>query len=205
MKISEETELRHFGVLGMKWGRRKAHSDQAALTKVRSQSQRLSGLGKISDDELKKATERQDLLNQYKDRKGFGNLKKGDTLSNDEIKSFVARKDLERNAKGALGLFDPKRGKIKNMSDPELKKLSNRGELDMVQWSYGLKLSKKIKNMSDDEVSQALASVKEMRAKREKRSAMEKKYYEVEAGRVTKIKKLFGLSDSEWDYNWWNK
>lgn len=73
-------ELTHYGVLGMKWGRRKAQSpvntSKDHKTKTQLKKKRIS---EMSNEELKALTTRMQLEKQYSD------LKKTDTSSGKKI------------------------------------------------------------------------------------------------------------------------
>lgn len=62
------SDLKHFGILGMKWGRRKARtsgpSSSDSITARKLQSKKLN---ELSNDELKRLTTRLQLEKQYKD------------------------------------------------------------------------------------------------------------------------------------------
>lgn len=57
-------ELRHYGVLGMRWGRRRTPSAEASNTKTLLKTKKLE---ELSNDELKAITTRLQLEKQYKD------------------------------------------------------------------------------------------------------------------------------------------
>lgn len=63
-------ELRHFGILGMKWGLRKAKasgSDTSSEDHRTTSSLKKKKLSEMSNEELKKLTTRLQLEKQYKD------------------------------------------------------------------------------------------------------------------------------------------
>ena len=77
--MNEQEYLEHFGVLGMKWGRRKANVTESngkyydkkgrqvssdAATKLKAKSKRIN---EMSNEELKKVTERINIEKNYKD------------------------------------------------------------------------------------------------------------------------------------------
>jgi hypothetical protein len=62
------TVLKHIGILGMKWGRRKAKvSGPSSSDHKTSRSLKTKKLNELSNDELKKLTTRLQLEKQYKD------------------------------------------------------------------------------------------------------------------------------------------
>ena len=60
------TELRHFGVLGMKWGRRKG-SDNSSSDHKTAQSLKTKKLDELTNDELKILTNRMQLERSFKE------------------------------------------------------------------------------------------------------------------------------------------
>lgn len=71
MLIQEDEYLAHFGVLGMKWGRRKAKSSSGGSSRKRSKAKKVKKstlndeISKMSNDELKAAIARKQLEQQY--------------------------------------------------------------------------------------------------------------------------------------------
>jgi hypothetical protein len=62
-------ELKHVGVLGMKWGRRKSRSESSAPSSDHTTARSLQKkkLSEMSNEDLKKLTARLQLEKQYKD------------------------------------------------------------------------------------------------------------------------------------------
>lgn len=61
-------ELKHYGILGMRWGRRKGGSTSSADHST-AKGLKKKRLSELSNDELKKLTTRMQLEKQYKDLK----------------------------------------------------------------------------------------------------------------------------------------
>lgn len=60
-----DNELYHFGVLGMKWGRRKANSESSKSSSKKSKKR--VKLNEISSEELEKKVKRMNLEKRYND------------------------------------------------------------------------------------------------------------------------------------------
>jgi hypothetical protein len=60
-------EIKHVGVLGMKWGRRKSHSTSPSSDHTTARGLQKKHISELSNDELKKLTSRLQLEKQYKD------------------------------------------------------------------------------------------------------------------------------------------
>ena len=58
-----DNQLTHYGVLGMKWGVRKARGSSSVSTRRKSKGEELKN---ISDDELRKKINRMQMEKQYK-------------------------------------------------------------------------------------------------------------------------------------------
>jgi len=70
-------DLKHFGILGMQWGRRRYQTKDGTRTTlgkkrdesedyIKSRENKSKGLSRLSNDELKKLNERLQLENSYK-------------------------------------------------------------------------------------------------------------------------------------------
>ena len=60
-------ELTHYGVIGMKWGRRKASSGSSSADHISVSGLRKKKLNEMSNDELTQLTKRLQLERQYKE------------------------------------------------------------------------------------------------------------------------------------------
>lgn len=125
---SLNSELQHYGVLGMKWGVRRAvgsdglirrpaknakkidaapkSEDSKAVAGLRKKATTTENIKSMSDDEIRLTTDRVNLENNMKrlaittDNKKIYKLK--DQLSNDEIRSVNQRMQLEANLKESI-------------------------------------------------------------------------------------------------------
>jgi|WetSurMetagenome_2_1015567.scaffolds.fasta_scaffold10369_4 hypothetical protein len=79
-------ELKHVGILGMKWGRRKSRSANSIPSSDHTTARGLQKkhVSELSNDELKKLTTRLQLEKQYKDLKKT-DLSFGRKLANDML------------------------------------------------------------------------------------------------------------------------
>lgn len=62
-------KLMHYGVLGMKWGRRRGRSSSSSADHKTASRLKKKKLSEMSNDELKKLTQRMQLEKQYKSLK----------------------------------------------------------------------------------------------------------------------------------------
>lgn len=85
---SGEDILQHWGILGMKWGKRKAGSDSGGSS-TSSKSKKPQGKSDTTGDEKRKTSKDFDLTEAIK-------KKKVSELSNDEIRALQIRMQLER-------------------------------------------------------------------------------------------------------------
>ena len=100
--------LRHFGVLGMKWGVRKNRTTSRHPDSQQARNIGMKKLRSMTNDELKTYVERRKLEIQYKKKATIldraSAKKQIHEMSNKELKDFIERKDLEkefRNIKAA--------------------------------------------------------------------------------------------------------
>lgn len=123
----KELELKHTGVLGMKWGvRRKGPSKNSAdhdtLKKIRTKK-----LSDMSDEEIKAAVKRIRLIGQYKNANLIIKNKKISTMSNDELSAAINKSNLKKGVlqKNFFTGLTKLKG-IEKMTDAEVKGLLNR-------------------------------------------------------------------------------
>lgn len=72
-----DNQLTHYGVLGMKWGVRKARGSSSVSTRRKSKGEELKNM---SDDELRKKINRMQMEKQYKQLKSR-NLSTGEKIA----------------------------------------------------------------------------------------------------------------------------
>lgn len=121
----KQDELQHFGVLGMKWGRRNVKASTISADHARVKDIRKKKLKDMTDDEIKAVTKRAGLVLDYKKDKFYigGKKKKIKEMSNDELAKGIVRGKLSR-ADWRYGV--PRKKRIKEMSDEEVKKTLDR-------------------------------------------------------------------------------
>lgn len=94
--MAEDEFLEHYGVKGMKWGRKKApanpshtSADAARVNKIKTRVKK-NGLDNLSNDDIAKLNKRNQLISEYK-KANPGKVKKG----SDAVKSALeAKKNL---------------------------------------------------------------------------------------------------------------
>jgi hypothetical protein len=92
--LTEEDFIEHFGVKGMKWGRRKSETmnpahvsaDDARYNKIKSRVEK-KGLDNLSNDDLAKLNKRNQLLSEYK-KQNPGKFKKGAEATKEAVKNL---------------------------------------------------------------------------------------------------------------------
>jgi len=95
------TDLKHVGILGMKWGRRKSSSSSSTSSVDHASASTLKKkkLNEMSNEELKKLTTRMQLEKQFKD------LSKRDVSIGQKFVTDVATNFLKQEAVGFLTTF----------------------------------------------------------------------------------------------------
>lgn len=114
--MHENSFLQHYGVLGMRWGRRK--SRPLSEDYKRSVELQLRRLKTLNESEIKELTTRLRLESDfYKARSGFSRPKDLRKLSNEELKKEIARRVLLKED-FKYGIRKDKR--ISKMTDAEV-------------------------------------------------------------------------------------
>jgi len=125
MNYKEEMELRHFGVIGMKWGQRRARSA--------SNGARLSGaVSKLASDHSKAMLKKADRLSSEGKNKKATKAVNGAKLSSAiskgaDIHSKAMLKKADRISKSVAAKKKPS---VKDFTDEELKKKVSRLQLE---------------------------------------------------------------------------
>ena len=92
--------LRHFGVLGMKWGVRKNRTTSRHPDSEQARNIGMKKLRSMTNDELKTYVKRRKLESEYKKKATIldraSAKKQIHEMSNKELKDFIKRKDLEK-------------------------------------------------------------------------------------------------------------
>ena len=95
--MSNNNELIHYGVLGMKWGRRKARYVSRDSKKVKKMQKR--HIDELTNKELKTANERLQLERQYK------NLTRKQNIGKNAIKTFIGVAGTIAAVEGAAATY----------------------------------------------------------------------------------------------------
>jgi len=122
-----ENILKHHGVLGMRWGRRKSRasdsSDHKAFSEIRKKK-----LRDMTDEEIKVATKRMRLVKAYRNT-NFIRGKKVNELSNKDLEGEIRRNKANitvlKTPLGRVKLRD-----VRKMNDEEIKSFLNRAVLE---------------------------------------------------------------------------
>lgn len=107
--MSEEEYIEHFGVKGMKWGRRQAapmntihtSADAARVNKINSRLKK-NGLDNLSNDDIAKLNKRNQLVAEYK-KQNPGKFEKGAKATQETVKRLKTAGTVVAGA-AALGI-----------------------------------------------------------------------------------------------------
>lgn len=137
------SEIRHYGILGMRWGRRKAQtpnsSDHDQYSSIRKKK-----LRNMTDDEVRIIAKRMKLIHDLKSSK-FVSGKKISKMSNQDLTNAINRQRLKKE-QWEKGFGAGKR--IDKMSDAEVKRAIQR-----------LNLEKPIKDLQKQSFQESLKKV----------------------------------------------
>lgn len=143
--------LKHYGILGMKWGRRKGSSnvndssDHKKLSEIRKKK-----LKDMSDDELSFLVKRSSLVKTYRST-NFVTQKQINKMSNSELESGILKNQATVSVLKSRNLNNLKKLKdIKIMSDDELRKLMTRVDLEKSYSDIKLGDLKQAKQLVDE-------------------------------------------------------
>lgn len=179
-------ELYHYGILGMKWGVRRYQNKDGTLTskgKTHYRKLRKDDYKTLSDDELRRKTERLELENRYnqlnpsKTGRGLKNIgevaksagKIRGLVDNDKGKKVSKRLTDTSNSSSRVAdkiTKSANRKKVSHMSDAELKKVVDRMQLEQRYLSRsgasrekGLKKATEILDTAGDVIALGMAAV----------------------------------------------
>lgn len=143
--------LKHYGILGMKWGRRKGSSDANDSSDHKKLSEiRKKKLKDMSDDELSFLVKRSSLVKTYRST-NFVTQKQINKMSNSELESGILKNQATVSVLKSRNLNNLKKLKdIKIMSDDELRKLMTRVDLEKSYSDIKLGDLKQAKQLVDE-------------------------------------------------------
>jgi hypothetical protein len=141
--LSKDDFIEHFGVKGMKWGRRKseppnpAHvsADAARVNKIKARVEK-KGLDNLSNDDLAKLNKRNQLVSEYK-KQNPGKFEKGAEATQKALKKLKTAGTII-GATVAIGAAGAAVAKGLKAPDPKVAELAKTGAMAVAKVLTGL-------------------------------------------------------------------